>query len=199
LISAAGGTDMFSAQAQVDRFSSQIGACPALAVSGESVTLTGGCTTTDGVAVDGSAIITNAAAWDQVQYNYQHDTTYELSGLSLTQSGYSQSMDGLIRITGGYTVQEADITVDMQGLALHSDVYFKCSRTGQTSVNCALEGSGLELPGVGGVTASGTVNSATTGSTASFTLHGVDTLTATITSGCVAWQISGTDRQQVCQ
>jgi hypothetical protein len=199
LISAAGGTDMFSAEAQVDRFSTGGDPCPGVAVSGNAISLTGGCTTTDGVTIDGAATITNPTAWDQVLYNYQQDTTYDFTGMALTQQGYSQSMDGSIRITDNFQVQEADLTVDMLGAALRSDIYIKCERTGQTSVSCALEGSGLELVGVGGVTASGTIDESTTGQSASFTLHGLDTLTATIASGCVAWQIDGTDRAKVCQ
>src|SRR5437763_14698102 len=84
LISAAGGTDMFGAEAQADQFSSATGACPVLAVSGRSVTLTGGCTTSDGVAIAGSATLTNPIAFDQVQYDFSAATTYSFAQLSLT-------------------------------------------------------------------------------------------------------------------
>ena len=47
LINAAGGTAMFSAQAQLDQFAGTTDPCPAVAVSGSTVTLTGGCTTAD--------------------------------------------------------------------------------------------------------------------------------------------------------
>jgi hypothetical protein len=203
LIAAAGGTDMFSAEAQVDRFSSFGGSatdpCPALAVAGNTVTLTGGCTTQDGVTIDGTAAVTNPTTFDQVQYNYQADTSYELDHFTLTQQGYVQSFDGSVRISGSFTIEEADITVGQLGVDLRSDIYLKCERTGQTSVSCEHVGSGLELVGIGGVTVGGSVTSTTTGATSSFTLHGADTLTATITTGCVAWQINGTDRRKVCQ
>ncbi len=199
LIAAAGGTDMFAAEAEVDQFSFASDPCPALAVSGNTVTLTGGCTTADGVAVDGTATVTNPPGWEQVTYNYNADTTFDLAGLTLTQQGYAQSFDGMVRISDSDLVQEADITVDQLGTAVRSDIYLKCSRDSTTSASCELEGSGLELVGVGGVTVSGTVTATTSGSSASFTIHGVDTMTVSITQGCVAWQIAGSDRQQVCQ
>src|SRR6185295_4939419 len=73
LISAAGGTDMFSTETQVDRFSSSTDPCPAVSVAGNTVTLTGGCTTMDGITIDGTASVSNPTAWDQVQYNFQSD------------------------------------------------------------------------------------------------------------------------------
>src|SRR5262245_21578157 len=58
LISAAGGGDMFSAQAQVDQFGDTFMAdpCPNIAVEGSSATVTGGCTTLDGLEISGSAV-----------------------------------------------------------------------------------------------------------------------------------------------
>jgi hypothetical protein len=202
LISAAGGTEMFAAESQIDQFSSndQPGfedPCPALTVAGSTITLTGGCTTKDMVQVDGTATVTNGAAWDLTTYNFQNDTTYTMQGFTLTQSGFTQSFDGRISLEDSMQTYDADVTVDQLGAAVRTDIYMSCSRDG-TTVSCDLEGSGLELVGVGGVTLSGTV-AAGQGASGSFTLHGVDTLTATISSGCVAWQINGTDRQKVCQ
>lgn len=200
LISAAGGTDMFGAEAQLSQFSSAgTDPCPAVAISGNSVTLTGGCTTQAGIAIAGSATLTNPVGWDSVPYNYQSDQTYDLNQFSLTQQSYTQSYDGMVRISNSDLVEQADISSTQLGIALRSDIYFACSREGTTSLSCQLEGSGLELIGVGGVTVGGSVNASTSGSTSSFTIRGIDTMTVTVSAGCVAWQISGTARQKVCQ
>lgn len=196
LVSAAGGADMFGAQAQVDSLSFGNGdPCPAISVAGNTVTLTGGCTTSDGVAIDGTASITNPIGWDQVVYNYSADTLYQFSQLSFTQQGFTTSYDGSVRVSDSSTVFEADITADQLGVAVRSDVYYECDRG---SLTCTLDGSGLELVGAGGVHLSGSV--AVGGAPhASYTLQGIDRMTVSVTQGCVAWQISGSDRVQVCQ
>lgn len=193
LISAAGGTAMFSAQAQVDQFSGSTDACPAVAIDGQTVTLTGGCTTSDGVMVAGTAAATNSPSWDQVTYDYSSGTSYQLTGLALTQSGFTQNYDGRIDISDNFTVYDGDITSTMTGVAIRSDVHYECDAGDRT---CDLSGSGIELVGVGGVVVSGSVDLNT--NTQHYTLHGVDTLTATIRAGCVAYQISGSDRAKVC-
>jgi hypothetical protein len=193
LISAAGGTAMFSAQAQVDQFSGATDPCPSVTVDRSTVTLTGGCTTTDGVMVAGTATATNSPSWDQITYDYNSGTSYQLTGLALTQSGFTQSYDGRIDISGSFTVYDADITATMQGVAIRSDIHYECDAGDKT---CDLSGSGIELVGVGGALVSGGVDLNT--NTQHYTLHGVDTLTASIAQGCVAYQISGSDRVKVC-
>jgi hypothetical protein len=191
LISAASGTDMFSAQSAIDRFANESDPCPAISVSGETVTLTGGCTTTDEVTIEGTAKVTNPTSWDQVEYRFGDDTAYELTGWTLTQSGFSQSFDGNVRIES-FTTWDADVTAGMLGIDVRSDLYYDCD-----SSSCDLDGSGVEMIGVGGATVSGTVHVNNSGS-ASFRLRGKDTLTASISQGCVAWAIEGTDRQKTC-
>jgi hypothetical protein len=198
LISAAGGTDMFGSQAQLDQFSDSFRTdpCPAITVAGNAVTVTGGCTTTDGVQIAGSATAENDVAWDQITYNPGSDSVYTFVGFALTQQSFTQTFDGSFRQTDNFTTWDGDITVTQLDLTVRSDIHYECDAG---SGNCDLSGSGLELPGVGGVTADGTVSVANQTASASFTLHGIDTLTAQITQGCVAWQIDGSDRAKVCQ
>ena len=195
LVSAAGGTDMFAAQAQVDQFSFATDPCPAIALAGNSATITGGCTTTGGVAVDGTATIANSPTWSQTAYNFGADTTYDLHGLTLTEATIVQTFDGSIRMTDGLATWDANVTATMLGIAVRSELSIHCDRGSQS---CSLSSSGLELVGAGGVYVSGTV--AVSGMTASaqLALHGADTLTATITNGCIAYQISGSARAKAC-
>jgi hypothetical protein len=194
LVSAAGGTDMFSAQAQLDSFADSTDPCPAVAIAGDTVTLTGGCTTQDMVALSGTATATNPIAWDpQVPYQYGSDTAYALHQFAFAQSSFSTTYDGTFRISDNFTTWQADLTVDMLGLPVHSQIYYSCD---QGSQSCDLVGSGLELVGVGGAQLSGSVYVST--NTADFTLEGVDTLTVHLAQGCVAWSISGTQRQKLC-
>jgi hypothetical protein len=69
LINAAAGTDMFFAEAQINQFGDTFDAdpCPAVTVEGNVATVTGGCTTSDGTRIDGSAIVTNPLGWDQIE------------------------------------------------------------------------------------------------------------------------------------
>ncbi len=192
LIAASGGADMFGAQARIDELSfGTTDPCPAIAIARNQVTVTGGCTTADGVAIAGSATVTNPAGWDAVTYDYNSDSVYQFDQLAFGTMTY----DGVVRISDGSTTYDADITVDDGTTALRSDLYYSCDRG---SLTCSLDGSGLELVGAGGVHVSGSV---VVGGTphSSFTLQGVDRMTVSITQGCVAWQISGSDRQQVCQ
>lgn len=197
LINAAGGTAMFSAQAQIDQFAGSTDPCPAVAVAGATITLTGGCTTTDGIAIAGTATVTNPAAWDQVAYNYANDTTYELTAMTFTQSGLATSYDGRITVADSFATYDADITSNLFGTGdMRSDIHYECDRSSNT---CDLSGSGIEMIGVGGALVSGSVSVAGGATSSSFTLRGVDTLTAHITQGCVEWSISGSTRTKVCQ
>jgi hypothetical protein len=201
LIGAAGGADMFQAQAEVDQYGGSTDPCPAIAIAGDTATLSGGCTTTDGIQLQGTASATNSVAWDpQITYRYNADTSYAFVDFALVESGQSLTYDGTMRVTDMMTTWDADVTTTMLGVSVRSDIYYHCDRTGAQSVACELSGSGLELIGVGGVLASGNVDTdASTGkTTATYTLRGIDTLTATITNGCVAWQISGTTRAKAC-
>ncbi len=192
LISAASGSDMFAAQSQVNTYNDTMDACPAITVDGSTVTLTGGCTTQDGVTLGGTATITNPSAWDQVEFQFGQDEVYELTGWTMTQPGFMVGYDGVLRVSD-FQVWDADLTVtDQTATSVRSDIHYESS--GST---CELDGSGVELVSIGGALASGTVAVTGTG-TAMFTLRGKDRLTATITQGCVAWQIDGTDRQKLC-
>ena len=197
IISAAGGTDMFLFQGQFgDTFDPD--PCPTIAVDGDTGTVTGGCTTADGVMITGTATVTNPFSWDQIEYQNGDDSLYEAQGLTFAQTGYSQTFDGFVRRPSDFTTWDADVTVTQSGVALRSDLYYHCSNPSAPS--CSVSGSGLELIGVGGATVSGKVkvNLDTQESTADYTLKGVDTLTVHITQTCVEWQVEGTDRRSVC-
>ena len=195
LINAAGGTAMFSAQSQLDQFAGTTDPCPAVAVAGSTVTLTGGCTTADMVAFGGTARVTNSPSWDQITYNPGSETEYELDAVTFTQSGLTTSYDGRVTISGNYTTYDADITSNLLGFDTRSDLHYECDRSSQS---CDLSGSGIEMIGVGGALVGGSVTIAGGATSSSFSLRGVDTLTAHITQGCIAWSISGTQRAHTC-
>jgi hypothetical protein len=184
LISAAGGTDMFGAQANVESFQNEEDPCPAVAFSGNEVTLTGGCTTADGVTVGGSVRIVNPLGWDPVEYDFGNDTEYVLEGFVLTRTGFEQSWDGFVRIQSNFTAWDADVTASSLGVTVRSDLHYECSQT-----TCDLSGSGIELVGVGGAIVEGEVAVGGGTANAEYTLEGADTLEATVSQGCVTWSI----------
>jgi hypothetical protein len=196
MMNAAVGAEMFQAMSQVDQFGDTFDAdpCPTIAISGNTATITGGCTTADGVAIAGMAIVTNPFGWDQFEdVGYGDDTSYEMIGLSFTQGGFTQTYSGLIERAGDFTSWDADVTSDSFGVALRSDIYVSCSG-GASSATCRITNSGLELIGFGGVTVSGTQRTDGTALTTDVTLRGEDSLTIHVENNCIAWEISAGDR-----
>lgn len=195
LVSAATGTEGFQAQAMVGQFDNSFDTdpdpCPAIAIAGRTVTITGGCTTRDGVTIEGSASVTNPLGWgdDEIEYDYGDDTIYELAGFAFVQANTRRSYDGVFTIGSGYTELDMDITTDSFGAIVRSDVFMDCSRT-----SCTVSGSGVELVGVGGAKVSGTVLVSGQSASASFTLKGADTVKVTMQDNCVSWKLEGTDR-----
>jgi hypothetical protein len=198
LISAAGGSQMFSAQAQVLNLSPpRTDPCPVVAITGDTVMITGGCTTLDSVMITGSATIQNPEAWDPVQYNYQQPTIYEYAQLTFVQAGYTATYDGYMKLENNFTTYDADITATEAGQTVREDIYIHCNMSSSSQGSCALSGSGLEFAGEGVLASGGQALSAGM-LTSHYTLKGLDTLTATIANGCTAWMIEGTTRQTTC-
>jgi hypothetical protein len=198
-ISAVGGSEMFQAESAADQFGDTFDldpACPTITVDGDTVTVVGGCTNVDGVTIDGTVIAHNPTSWDQVDYD-GGDSLYEMQGLVITQNGFSMSYDGFVSRGDNFQTWDADVTVSQLGAAMRSDLYVHCS----TSGTCSISGSGLELIGVGGATASGKIHVDLEDftQTSDFTLHGTDTLEVHINEqNCIQWSIEGTDRGTVC-
>jgi hypothetical protein len=195
LANAGSGSEMFAAQSQINQFGDTFDAdpCPAIAVDGDTVTVTGGCTRLDGTTVvEGTATIVNPQGWDQLEWNPSIDTDYDVD-LTFDYGGYVQSYVGVMSTSNDYLVMSSDIIVDQGGVQIRSDIKYVCS---QASLSCSLSGSGIDMIGVGGARVSGTFHADT--QTAEFTMRGVDVLTVTLDAGCVGWAISGTDRQVSC-
>jgi hypothetical protein len=191
LVSAASGSEGFQAQASVAQFEDDFDPdpCPLVALSGDTVTITGGCTTEDGMAIEGSATIENPLGWGDYEYDYGSDTIYQLNQLAFVQSGIRRSYDGTFVIGSNYTEMDMDITTDGFGAIVRSDVFLDCGRT-----SCSISGSGVELVGVGGATVSGTIVVGGSDATGSITMKGTDTVKVTIANNCVSWKLEGTDR-----
>lgn len=206
LVNAASGSEGFAAQATAESYADPFepgDPCPARAFSGDTGTITGGCTTLDGVAIEGSIEIQNpldwclafdtAAGWCDMEYegNFSAATEYSFNAFAITQSGFRRSFDG--RLTSatvdGYI--DMDVVSVQLDVAVRSDIH--AERDGSRSVR--VNGSGIELVGVGGARVDGEINVSSTNQTSgSFTLDGADTLQVTMEDNCVSWRIEGTQR-----
>lgn len=197
IIGAAGGSDMFSAQSQVDRFGDTFDAdpCPSIEASGKTATVTGGCTRMDGTMIMGSAIVENPAGWDQIDWE-GGDSRYEMHALAFITDNVTFSYDGFIERRDLFSTWDADVTSESLGVAMRSDLYYHCENP--SSPSCDLTNSGIELVGVGGARVSGNVQIEGQSQVSRFTLQGVDRLTVEIAAGCIEWQIEGTDRRSAC-
>lgn len=198
LVSAATGSEGFQAQATLSSFDNSFETnpdpCPAISISGNAVTITGGCTTREIVVIEGAGTITNPLGWGsgeaEIEYDYGSDSIYDLDGFAIVQSGQRRAYDGVFVVGSGYTEMDMNLTTDLLGVGVRSDIFMDCSRTG-----CSVSGSGVELVGVGGARVSGTVLVAGQTASASFTLKGQDTVKVTMENNCVSWVLEGTDRK----
>jgi hypothetical protein len=199
LVSAAGGTDGFAAQAQAmqfDPFGGQADPCPTIAEDAVArrVTITGGCTTQEGTAIEGSVVLDNPLGWDELDYDFNHASVFTYDGFALTTGGNRMAIDGTLSQKPGFTTLDMDLTTEQLGVTVRSDLHMECGGS-----SCQIGNSGLELGDAGGVLVSGgvTVGSGQT-ETAHFTLRGVDTVKVEIKNNCVAWSLDGTDRGTAC-
>jgi hypothetical protein len=194
IISAAGGTDMFGAEAQLSSFDDpfMMDPCPNIAVDGITVSIAGGCTTKDGAALSGDAQIVNPTGWTDVDTDFSRGSEYDLHAFTIARQGFTQSYDGFVKIEG-FSTWDCDITATQLGIAMRSDLHYECSQGDQT---CELSGSGIELYDsagalVGGALVSGTVSLQGQSGHAEYSLRGADRLDATIDKSCVTWAIDG--------
>jgi len=197
LVSAASASEGFQAQGQILSFDDPFGGdpCPAIVedAANLTVTITGGCTTMDGIEVGGTATLINPTGWGDLDYNFGADSRYEFSQFSIGNQAFSTSWDGVFVVGPQFTDLDMDLTTDQLGVAVRSDLYMDCNST-----SCTHGNSGLELVGVGGALVSGKIAVSGQSATGAMTLRGVDTVKVTIANNCVAWQLEGTDRGMAC-
>ncbi len=153
--------------------------CPMETMQGTMYTFSGGCTTQSGVAIDGTASFYLAAASRyHPEMNHGQWNRWTLkSAMEVDRFDGHASWMVASWAYGG----EADLTVDLAGVAVRSDISYTCNPppncdSPACGVDCTPEGSGVELVGVGGALVSGSWH--LPGGT-SLTLQGADTLTVT--------------------
>jgi hypothetical protein len=207
LVSAASGSEGFQAQATAESYADPFepgDPCPARSFAGDTGTITGGCTTMDGVAIEGTIALNNplnwclvfdtAASWCDMTYegNYNAESSYTFSGFALTQSGFRRSFDGRFTVGSLYETIDMDLVSVQLDVAVRSDIHVEYSG----GRNATIDGSGVELVGVGGARVSGEVNvsTQTNQTSGSFTLDGADTVQVTLANNCVTWRIEGSQR-----
>jgi len=207
LVNAASGSEGFQAQSTAESYADPFepgDPCPARSFSGDTGTITGGCTTMDGIALEGSMQIKNPLSWCLVfntansfcdmeyEGNFNADTNYTFTGFSITQSGFARSFDGRVTIGSLYDHVDMDLVSVQLDVAVRSDIYIEYSG----GRNASFDGSGVELVGVGGARVSGdvSVSTSTNQTSGSFTLDGADTVKVTLVNNCVTWRIEGTQR-----
>lgn len=193
LVSAASGSEGFQAQGQISQFDDPFepDPCPTVVedLAANRVTISGGCTMTDGTAIEGSAELTNPLGWGDLDYDFNSSSILDFSDFAFVTPGGRIAYDGAFRIGPSYSELDMDLTVESFGVTVRSDVFMDCDRT-----TCSIGKSGLELIDAGGVLVSGRIAVAGQSTVGNLTLRGVDTVKVTIANGCVSWQLEGTDR-----
>jgi len=199
MVSAASASEGFQAEAQLFQFDDPFGdrtdPCPLVDqdLAGNRVTITGGCTTTDGVTIDGSATLDNPTGWGDLEYDFRSDSVYQFDQLAFTTAAGTMAWDGVFTVGPSFGDLDLDLTTDMFGIAVRSDLYMDCDST-----SCKHGHSGLELVGVGGALVSGKITVSGQSAGGTMTMRGVDSVKITIANNCVAWELEGTDRGRPC-
>lgn len=198
LVSAATVSEGFGAQAMVSSFDdpSDGDPCPGIDedLAANTVTITGGCTTLDDERIEGSATIINPLGWGELEYDFRDDSIYDFSGFTIVRNeaaGIVQAWDGVFTTAPSFETLDLDLTSEVTGLSVRSDLFLACD---QTSLTCEHGESGLELLGVGGARVSGTIAVSGQSAESSLTLRGVDTVLVSISQSCIHWEIEGTSR-----
>ncbi|HEY8429415.1 MAG TPA: hypothetical protein VIL20_13610 [Sandaracinaceae bacterium] len=169
--------------------------CPTVTTAGATATITGGCTTATGIAIDGSAVVTNPLRWERgdLAPDPSGATTYDLDALTLVFPDEPwQVFDGTLRHEHPRSLIDADLTVPRNGRTVRSDLRRSCWEDG-TSDGCTY-GGGVELAGVGGAHVTAEIRSDVPVPT--FHLTGRDRLVVTLNGLCSGWKIEGTDRER---
>src|SRR5262245_41175382 len=111
LVSAASGSEGFQAQATAESYADPFeptDPCPARAFSGNTGTITGGCTTKDGVALEGTMTIENPFDWClmfnssstfcdmEYEADFSAPSIYTFDGVTISESGFVRSFDGVL-------------------------------------------------------------------------------------------------------
>jgi hypothetical protein len=188
LIGASSGGDALWAVQDIVRFhdsSDDDPACPTVTESdgGRLVTIVGGCTTRDGVTIEGVARAHEHSGWggDGTNASYEFDD-YRVAG---------KTYDGTLHLSESSAPKfelSADLTFDG---SLHSSMLIDCDEA-----DCKLAG-GIELIGHGSVTVSGTTPFGVQVPRASWKLRGEETVevwTGDNLRACVQWRIVETGR-----
>src|SRR5207237_2395503 len=126
--------------------------------------------------------IDNPLGWGDLDYDFQSDSVFVASQLSIEESGFRRTFDGTFRVGATDDDRDMDLTTELIGVAVRSDIYMDCDRSG-----CDLGASGVELVGIGGARVSGSIGVNGTQTSGSLTLKGADTVKVTIASNCVSW------------
>jgi hypothetical protein len=197
MIGAAQAFDLGDARDRLEFVESSFGGgpCPAIAIDGDTATITGGCTTDWGEEVGGSATVTNPMFWSGIVHDPERPSRYAFHDYT---SGFGASGSIPTRYDGSLVVEDlfhvhGDVTIERDGISIRSALEYECP-----SIRCVAQpGSALYLGGSGGALVDGyfTVSGP---QAVVYTLEGADTLTVQFANGCVAWQISDSDRESPC-
>jgi len=175
--------------------------CPRVARSGDTVTVTTGCTSSSGDKLSGSVIAKNPPPFlGGGTYDPAQPSVVTFEGFRIDDSSDDNedfALDGQVTLatTGAMT---ADLIVTMAGLEVRSAGTW--TRTADRS--SASAGSTIELTGLGEAEIQGAWNMDSDAPGGAIELHGVDVLRADfdrIAAGCAPLTVDGVASGQICQ
>jgi len=169
-------------------------ACPSIATSGTTVTVTGGCTTDTGERIDGSVQIDNLQGLSAAQASTVN-AGLTFDHFTLSGSGEEFELDGSISLSGsaGASTMSANLDDSLLGLEAISNIDASCTATG-----CSIDsGATIAIPDIGDADVSGLFDN--NGGSVAITLTAADKMAVTSNgSGCYTYSISDGATGELC-
>nr|HEX4316978.1 hypothetical protein [Kofleriaceae bacterium] len=166
--------------------------CPTIATTGNEVDVTGGCTTSDGTKITGSAKLVDVPPLLSGSGAAPTTFSMDFDQLASTGSDGVLSFDGTV--DGNAGVLTADLDDTLLGIGAHVDMSLSCgSASGQCTVG---DGASIDVDGIGAATVTGSW--AGDQSTMAVTVTGAETMTLSAANGCVVYAIDGGASGRFC-
>lgn len=202
-IGAAGGFDYAIAYLVGSSFAGAAApeACPGVEVSGDTTTVTGGCTNDDGTRYEGRIVLENVAGFfsDGTDIDPTRSQLLDFEGFSIVDADGEWELDGSIELRPAAeqrVITDLYLAFDGEGVHSHLELAFE-----ESGMSTLAAGSWIEVDGLGGARASGTFNMSEDAPEGALTLAGADTLVADFgaaSNSCVPLTIDGAPAGQLC-
>jgi hypothetical protein len=173
--------------------------CPTITRDGDQTTVTGGCDLDDGGRIEGTVVFSNVRPlFGEGEYDPELPTVITFTDYSSEDADGVWTFDGTVRREPGNQLS-VDLRAGLDVGDAHSDLELDCE---SAVMECtALDGSRIEITGLGAADVSGTWKLDQQDPRGSLILTGADVLELDFeraTETCIPYSIDGEDAGELC-